>query len=508
MNRDIPPTATSGPSTAHTTNTTATVNPALRASGQRQWRRRLVQLCAAGTVSLALLAQSGAVHADDLTDKKKRLEQEIAKSRQDLNEYQADAASAAVNLQKAQGDLATAEQNLDAARSAQSDAEAADQKAAAELKKAQDALKTAQDNARKAKAEVDAWMQQVGTTVVQTQQQQGNLVNLAVLVTDTPMSQLAQRVEWRRNVMDSTQAKLDRLRELQLRQESAEAKATEAEKQVDARRQEAAQAYADAQAATDASTQARNQQASAVTNLDAAKKAADGQVSAEQDRQQQLQSESQSVSARIKERIRQEELRRQRAAAAAAKKKAEAEAAARRARTAAAREKARREAAQAAAEERNNSDDNSSSSSSSSNSSSSSSSASSSWSLIHPSTAVITSPFGQRYHPILHVWKLHDGTDFGASCGSPIKAAAAGTVSEEYFNAGYGNRLLLDHGRVNGKYLTTAYNHATRYIVSPGQHVSQGQVIGYVGSTGYSTGCHLHFMVYTNGDLQNPINYL
>lgn len=111
-------------------------------------------------------------------------------------------------------------------------------------------------------------------------------------------------------------------------------------------------------------------------------------------------------------------------------------------------------------------------------------------------------------HPVLNVYKLHDGTDFGAGCGTPIRAVSDGVVTESYFNAGYGNRLMVDHGNVNGENIVSSYNHATEYIVSPGQQVTQGQTLGYVGSTGYSTGCHLHFMVYSNGEAVDPMGYL
>lgn len=111
-----------------------------------------------------------------------------------------------------------------------------------------------------------------------------------------------------------------------------------------------------------------------------------------------------------------------------------------------------------------------------------------------------------RVHPVLGYSKLHDGTDFAAGCGAPIRAAADGVVSERYFNAGYGNRLMIDHGSKGGTYVTTGYNHATSYTVSVGDHVSQGQVVGYVGTTGYSTGCHLHLMVWENGSVTNPMS--
>jgi murein DD-endopeptidase MepM/ murein hydrolase activator NlpD len=113
-----------------------------------------------------------------------------------------------------------------------------------------------------------------------------------------------------------------------------------------------------------------------------------------------------------------------------------------------------------------------------------------------------------RFHPILHIWKLHDGTDFGAGCGTPIHAAASGVVTDKYYNGGYGNRLFVSHGVIDGSSITTVYNHLSKYNVRNGQRVRKGQVIGYVGTTGYSTGCHLHFMVYQDGRVVNPMKWL
>jgi murein DD-endopeptidase MepM/ murein hydrolase activator NlpD len=120
----------------------------------------------------------------------------------------------------------------------------------------------------------------------------------------------------------------------------------------------------------------------------------------------------------------------------------------------------------------------------------------------------ITSPYGMRMHPILHVYKLHDGTDFHADCGTPVYAAANGRVLSEYYNAGYGNRIILDHGFVRGVSLQTSYNHLTSFVARPGHFVHQSQLIAYSGTTGYSTGCHLHFMVYVNGTTVDPMNWL
>ncbi len=128
--------------------------------------------------------------------------------------------------------------------------------------------------------------------------------------------------------------------------------------------------------------------------------------------------------------------------------------------------------------------------------------------LRYPVKGPITSPFGMRVDPLKHTWRLHSGTDFGAACGTPMVAAAAGTVRSVAYHPSYGNRLVMEHGMIAGARLTTAYNHATGYVVRPGQRVSAGQVIGHVGTTGDSTGCHLHFMVYANDRLANPMPYL
>lgn len=114
----------------------------------------------------------------------------------------------------------------------------------------------------------------------------------------------------------------------------------------------------------------------------------------------------------------------------------------------------------------------------------------------------VTSPYGMRVHPVTGVYKLHDGTDFRAYCGTPIRAAEAGRVEWAYYRGAYGNQVA-----VSGAYITT-YSHLSRIAVSDGEQVSQGEVIGYSGTTGSSTACHLHFMLYRHGVLKNPMNYL
>jgi murein DD-endopeptidase MepM/ murein hydrolase activator NlpD len=127
--------------------------------------------------------------------------------------------------------------------------------------------------------------------------------------------------------------------------------------------------------------------------------------------------------------------------------------------------------------------------------------------LAHPVDGYVTSPFGYREHPIYHYWGLHDGVDFGGGCGTPLKAAAPGKVVASYWSDVYGHRLVIDHGVIAGRGVATIYNHASSYSVGVGAQVTEGQVIGYEGSTGWSTGCHLHFTVMANGRAVDPMSY-
>ena len=115
--------------------------------------------------------------------------------------------------------------------------------------------------------------------------------------------------------------------------------------------------------------------------------------------------------------------------------------------------------------------------------------------------AHLTSEFGMRFHPILNYSRLHQGVDFGVPAGSPIMAAAGGTVAFAGWHGGHGNYVMLKHGKT----LATAYAHMQKFAVKPGQTVTQGQVIGYVGSTGLSTGPHLHYEVWLNNAPVNPM---
>lgn len=116
----------------------------------------------------------------------------------------------------------------------------------------------------------------------------------------------------------------------------------------------------------------------------------------------------------------------------------------------------------------------------------------------------LSSPFGYRIHPIHGTYSFHSGVDLAAPSGTPIKATRSGTVTRATYDSGSGYYVSINHG--DG--FSSSYLHMTHYIVAVGDYVSQGQVIGYVGSTGWSTGPHLHFSIYYNGTAQNPAAYM
>ncbi|MDX2209086.1 MAG: M23 family metallopeptidase [Sphingopyxis sp.] len=120
--------------------------------------------------------------------------------------------------------------------------------------------------------------------------------------------------------------------------------------------------------------------------------------------------------------------------------------------------------------------------------------------MARPTAGRVTSTFGMRRHPILGYLRMHSGIDFGGGYGAPIYAVTDGTVTYAGRNGGYGNYVRINHGGGLG----SGYGHMSRIAVSGGQRVSRGQLIGYIGSTGLSTGPHLHYELYRNGRAVNP----
>lgn len=128
--------------------------------------------------------------------------------------------------------------------------------------------------------------------------------------------------------------------------------------------------------------------------------------------------------------------------------------------------------------------------------------------FIKPINGRITSPFGWRIHPIFHSRSFHAGVDIAGPFNGSVRASNSGKVIYSGWYGGYGKVVILDHGQIGGIPVTTLYAHLNSTRVSVSEYVSKGQVVGLEGTTGYSTGPHVHFEVRLNGRPNNPFNYI
>ncbi|MDR1264771.1 MAG: M23 family metallopeptidase [Propionibacteriaceae bacterium] len=296
-------------------------------------------------------------------------------------------------------------------------------------------------------------------------QQGGSLISVAaVLNFDSGATDLANRIQWAENAVQSSQSSLDRLETIQRLLIAARGDTAVAEARADDAKRAADEQLAQTEAA-EAEAALAEQTLSAALDERRAALAAESQA----------QSQAEAALAEAQSQL--DALRREQAEVA--------DEIARRA-------EAARQAAAAAAQPPGGGYSGVGSSG-----------------LIRPiPTAWISSPYGWRYNPIGGFSELHDGTDFAANCWTPILAVASGRVIKSYFGDGYGYRVFVEHGWVGGQFMTSAYNHMVQPGLPVGSWVNQGDVVGYVGTTGYSTGCHLHFHLYVNGSLVNPMSYL
>lgn len=441
------------------------------------WRRSTSRAQQAARVGLAAMVVGSlswglAPHAsaDTLSEQKQQVQAEIAKVQAALDDSSASlvnavtaAATAQINVDKATAELATAKKN-------RLDAQKQDSIVAGAVTAADAASVVSKAAVSVGETNLATQKKVAGSVVRQNSQQNYQLLGVAAFLTNVNTGDVIERVQWSDTLFNTTQNQMDELQSAQLQVEDAKQSWQQSQTAVDEVKKAAAARVTQAklleQKAADA---AAALQKTLATQLQA-KADLESQIAAEKQRQAGLQQESAAVDARIKKQIEID-----RAAAAAAK---------------------------AAAQSGGSNSTTTTTTTSGGGSGNYTASSYFDW----PVNAPITSPYGMRFHPVLHVWKLHDGTDLGASCGTAIRAPRDGVVSEEYFNAGYGNRLMINHGVINGHYVTTGYNHAENYVVSVGQHVSRGQVIGYVGTTGFSTGCHLHLMVWQDGTVVNPMS--
>ena len=462
--------------------------------------------------------------ADDLTDQRMQVQAQLQQSQHDLGESTQQLNAAAIAVQSSRAELATAQRELASTRQALAEAKALDVAMASKLKVARAKLARAKAAVAAGQKKLDAERAMAGAMVRDQYQQQTNLLPIAILVESRTTADLGTRLQWSTTMFDSTAAYIDRLTVLQRALTAQRARQAEIEKEMAQDRAAAAANLAtrkrlERQAATEAAAVAY-----LVRQNTAAESAAAAAVVADRQEVARLDQERVSVERRIAARIAAAK------AAVAEQRRVAAEersnrAAARKSDSSSKKSSAKRSSSKAAkarnsaAQKRSTPKKVKSTKATKKNTkakkkstrakkrSYSGGSSSAHHGFVYPVNGPITSPYGRRFHPILHVWKLHDGTDFGVGCGTPIRAAYSGRVAERYYNGAYGNRLMIDHGVVDGRYITTGYNHAQRYSVSVGEHVSKGEVIGYVGATGYATGCHLHLMLWRDGSRVNPMSW-
>jgi len=400
--------------------------------------------------------------ADDLKDRKDRVQGDIRHTLKNLDQSSGQLVAATQALNAAQARLSAAREYLAKTRGELAAAVALDKQMQAKLDAAIVALEQARAELSRGRAKVAQQEEFLGQIAVQSYQSgDPSLLGLSMVLTSHDPAELTSQLNSVQNVLDKESVTLDRFdasRVLLIVQEEV---VEEAKNEVATQRRAAARNLVRKKILEDQAESAERRVADLAAMRAAAHDAAVRARAADLERLRGLQQERDRISAILKERA--EEARRAAAAAAAA-------------------------AAASAAE--------------------SAQPRISNGFLDYPVSGETTSPYGMRFHPIYRRWALHDGIDFGAACGTPIRAAADGEVIATYFNFGYGNRVIIDNGLHGGVGLGTAYNHLSAYATSAGQQVERGDIIGYVGTTGFSTGCHLHFMVFENGATVNPMGWL
>jgi murein DD-endopeptidase MepM/ murein hydrolase activator NlpD len=463
---------------------------------------RVPALAVTAAVAAALLAPAPSASAGP-DERKRQVDASIGAVREDLEGTSADLTDAYLRLRGVQSRLPAARAALGRAESGLADALARDKELGQQLTVARASeAKAADDLAATARSASDTTSVLGG--IARQAYQTGGVGELAVALEAQDADDFASRVAL---VGTAMRIQGDALADLDV----ARAETTAKRARLSAVRRQIALLKAQAEANLVRAQQLRQQAAAAkaqveqlVSDQQREVAAIESRKAAERQRLDRLQAESNALQRQLAEIA-----RRQREAAARA-----AAARAARERAAASRAAAERAAAERAAAKGSHSRRSAGGSvrtkprQSASDGGGGVAAFSSGGSLSQPVPgAPVTSEFGRRFHPILHYWRLHAGMDFGVACGTPVHAAADGSVVSAGWAGGYGNRVVVNHGLMRGVSLSTTYNHLTRIVVHGG-HVSRGQLIGISGTTGSSTGCHLHFETYEDGTPVNPRRWL
>lgn len=391
--------------------------------------------------------------ADPVSDQKRSVDSQIAEVKEELEGASEDLVTAAVGLKSLQAQLVTARTTLAAAQQARSEALRRDAELAARLTLAQAQLaKAERDIAAQREAEEQT---RAALGRIAREAYAGNGLNgMSVALQATTPEQFTERMAVASAALRAQGGAIDRMAVVQAELRARLAKLDALRAQIVELKEQSALVVEQRKAAERAAVSAEAQVSALVADETAQVASIQGKIAAEKARLGALEAEQAKLQAVL-----------------VARAKAAREAAAKRRRTG-------------------------------------------TWTppsaggfLSYPAPGGVTSGFGMRYHPILHYARLHSGVDFGVACGTPVHAAADGEIVSAGRAGGYGNRVVIDHGEVGGGDLATTYNHLTSIVVGGGT-VRRGQVIAYSGTTGLSTGCHLHFETLVDGRYVNPMNYL
>ena len=423
-------------------------------------------------VTLATASAQAVPTGSDPGKDKRKVDAQVDKLKDQLDETGADLSAAYTALQSTQNQLPGARAALDRAQNAAAAADRANTVAAQELEAAKASEKKAEDKLASTTKQVASSRTRVAQFAAQIYQEQG-FGQLDMALSSTDPQQFADRIALVDTVMDVQSQTMDRLATEQASLTALEDHLSALRKDSAEKKKQAAAALQRARSARDAAAAAKAQLDSLAAQQAAEAKSVAGKLAAEKARLASMQAEQSRLKKILVQRAAEAKRRAQAAARAAA---------------------ARRAAGKP--------------SSGGGGSTGGRGSSNGSGFLSRPvSSGWVSSEFGMRFHPILHYWRLHSGRDYAVPCGTPVHAAASGTVISAGWGGGYGNRVVVDHGYERGVGLASTYNHLSR-IVKHGGSVKRGQLIGYSGTTGSSTGCHLHFETLENGNFVDPRRWL
>ncbi len=438
--------------------------------------RRALRALAAGAVSLALAVGACLpAAADPLSDRHAQIVRDLEQTKQSIDEHSSELATATAALEASQRQLTEARAALDATRAQLAEAQALDAKIAEDLARQRQALRRAEAETAEARRQVAAQQKLISEAAREAYQKQTNLTGIAVVLGGRNPAEIGQRLQWDTTIFDTTAQRMAELKVLEQRLADAEAAQAAIEARVaDEKRRSEANVARITKLEADAARQEADL-AALVSRDEEFRAAAQQALDADNAAYEALMREEAAVQGEIATRVA-EQLARGASRDDIAKLVAMG---------VVSRDPKTYPLANSGPQM-----------------------ILSPQGFIRPLLARPGSPFGPRFHPILKYWRPHNGNDWGAACGVPLYAAQSGTVVKAGWQGGFGNYVIINHGVIGGKSIMTGYAHQQRMTVRAGQRVEMGQQIGYVGTTGLSTGCHLHLQVYENGTPVDPMRYI